>query len=330
MEYTAILVTAEQVPGAQVVIPIFVDALRQSVKNLCETIQIVNHETLTDTLQKVQNDEVVLVLHTNMPLITEDECRILLQSIDTGGVVYAEQGYQGLVIKNAGDVSIALDELHRRKNDALLASGVLLIDPASTTIDPGVQVGEGTVIYPNNTITGATVIGMGCMLMPNCRIHACNIADEVTIESSVLLESTVGEKTVVGPFAYLRPGNTIGSHCRVGDFVEIKNCTIGDDTKISHLTYVGDSDLGKGINLGCGVVFVNYDGKQKHRSKVSDGAFIGCNVNLVSPVTVGKNAYVAAGSTITENIPEGALAIARAKQSVKEDWVSKRKKEGKL
>lgn len=122
----------------------------------------------------------------------------------------------------------------------------------------------------------------------------------------------------------------MGEKCRVGDFVELKNSNIGDGTKISHLTYVGDSDVGEKVNLGCGVVFVNYDGKNKNRSIVGDGAFVGCNVNLVSPVNVGSNAYIAAGSTITEDVPDGAMAIARERQSIKEDWVSKRKMEGKL
>lgn len=330
MKYTAILVTTGYIPGAQVVMPILVEALRQSVVSLCETVRVVSYDALEEALRHVQMDEVILVLPTSMPLITEQECRSLIESVGTCGIVYAERSFNGLIIKNASDTVQALHELRKRKNEALLASGVLIIDPDRTAIDPGVRIGEGTVIYPNNTITGETVIGKSCMLMPGSRIDACHIADGVTIEHSVLLESSVGEQTTVGPFAYLRPGTTIGSHCRVGDFVEIKNSSIGDGTKVSHLTYVGDSDLGKKINLGCGVVFVNYDGKHKHRTKVADGAFIGCNVNLVSPVSVGENAYVAAGSTITESIPEGALAIARAKQSVKEDWVNTRKKEGKL
>ncbi len=122
----------------------------------------------------------------------------------------------------------------------------------------------------------------------------------------------------------------MGDGCRVGDFVELKNATIGEGTKISHLTYVGDSDLGRDINLGCGVVFVNYDGKEKHRTTVDDKAFIGCNVNLVSPVHVGREAYIAAGSTVTEDVPGGALAIARQRQTVRPGWVDKRKEEGKL
>ena len=128
----------------------------------------------------------------------------------------------------------------------------------------------------------------------------------------------------MGPFAYLRPGSTIGDGCKVGDFVEVKNSSMGDGAKASHLTYIGDSDVGKNVNLGCGVVFVNYDGSQKYRSVVDDNAFIGCNSNLISPIHIGEGAYVAAGSTITEDVPGGALYVARSRGRTFRDWVEKR------
>lgn len=331
MKYTAILVTAGDFPGARIVMPIFIAALKQSVANLCGDVRVIEQEELRDALNHVTADETVIVCDASMPLLTEAECGTLIKSsMADQRVLFAETAYQGLVVRDAQDAAQALRVIRKRKNDALLASGVLLMDAEHTYIDPDVVVGGGTVIYPNCTITAGSVIGKDCVILPNCRIHATRIADGVTVESSVLLDCAVGEETTVGPFAYLRPGTAIGAHCRVGDFVEIKNSVVGDGTKVSHLTYVGDSDLGKRINLGCGVVFVNYDGKHKHRSQVADDAFIGCNVNLVSPVSVGEGAYVAAGSTVTENVPGGALAIARAKQCVKEDWVQKRKKEGKL
>ena len=146
----------------------------------------------------------------------------------------------------------------------------------------------------------------------------------------MLVRCRVGARTTVGPFAYLRPDAEVGEHCRIGDFVEIKNSRIGDGTKVSHLTYVGDSDLGKDINLGCGVVFVNYDGKTKSRSRVDDHAFIGCNCNLIAPVHIGENAYLAAGSTVVEDVPADALFVARSRGVVKEDWVKRRKEQGKL
>ena len=158
----------------------------------------------------------------------------------------------------------------------------------------------------------------------NTRIKDSIIGNGTSIQSSVILESKVGNETSVGPFAYLRPNSEVGSHCKVGDFVEIKNSRLDDGAKAAHLTYVGDSDVGKKVNLGCGVVFVNYDGSKKYRSVVEDGAFIGCNVNLVSPVHVGKDAYVAAGSTITNDVEDGALYVARSKGRSIEGWVEKR------
>ena len=168
------------------------------------------------------------------------------------------------------------------------------------------------------------MIGKDCVIGQNSKIKDSKIGDGTDIMSSVITESAVGERTHIGPFAYLRPGSKIGNDCKVGDFVEIKNSSFGDGTKASHLAYIGDSDVGAGVNIGCGVVFVNYDGRDKHRSNVGDGAFIGCNTNLVSPVNVEEKAYIAAGSTITQDVPAGALAIAREKQRNLEGWVEKR------
>ncbi len=211
-----------------------------------------------------------------------------------------------------------------------MKAGVIVLDPATTIIEADVQIGPGTVIYPGNILQGRTVIGGNCTLYPNSRMQNAVIGDETTVENSVVLDAVVGSYTTVGPFAYLRPATKVGDHCRIGDFVEIKNSSIDDGTKVSHLTYVGDSDLGKDINLGCGVVFVNYDGKAKNRSVVDDHAFIGCNCNLVAPVHIGENAYLAAGSTVVEDVPKDALFVARSRGTIKEDWVKKRKEAGKL
>ncbi len=211
-----------------------------------------------------------------------------------------------------------------------MAAGVIILDPARTHIEANVQIGTGTLIYPGNLLQGHTQIGKGCTLFPGNRMQDAVIGDDTTVENSVLLSCTVGNHTAVGPFAFLRPDTKVGDHCRIGDFVEVKNSSIGDQTKISHLTYVGDSDLGQDINLGCGVVFVNYDGKTKKRSVVEDHAFIGCNCNLVAPVKIGQNAYLAAGSTVVEDVPQDALYVARSRGVIKEDWVKKRKAEGKL
>lgn len=210
------------------------------------------------------------------------------------------------------------------RNLDYLEAGVRFIDIRTAYIDEGVTIGTGTVIYPCVVIEGDVTIGENCTIGQNSRIKDSVIGDDTSIQSSVILESKVGSGTSVGPFAYLRPNSEVGDGCKVGDFVEIKNSKLGDGAKAAHLTYVGDSDVGERVNLGCGVVFVNYDGSRKYRSVVEDGAFIGCNVNLVSPVHVGKDAYIAAGSTITADVPDGALYVARAKGRTLEGWVEKK------
>ncbi|NLO86484.1 MAG: hypothetical protein GX096_13830 [Clostridiales bacterium] len=209
-------------------------------------------------------------------------------------------------------------------------NGVIILEPERTIIEDDVTIGEGTMIYAGNTLEGRTVIGQDCVLYPNNRMNNAKVGDGVTIESSVLLDCSVGNGTTVGPYAYIRPNSHVGEDCRIGDFVEIKNSEIGNQTKISHLTYVGDSDLGERINLGCGVVFVNYDGKTKNRSKIEDDAFIGCNCNLIAPVHVGKHAYLAAGSTVVEDVPEDSMLVARSRAVIKKDWVKRRRESGKL
>ncbi len=203
-----------------------------------------------------------------------------------------------------------------------LEKGVEFVDLYAAYIDETVEIGVGTVIGPCVTLKGNTVIGENCIIGQNSRIEDSVIGDGVEIQSSVVVESRVGNETTVGPFAYLRPKSNVGAHCKIGDFVEVKNSNFGDGSKASHLTYIGDSDVGQNVNLGCGVVFVNYDGTNKFRSNVGDGAFIGCNSNLVSPVNVGMGAYVAAGSTVTEDVEGDALYIARARGVKKQGWVS--------
>ena len=218
----------------------------------------------------------------------------------------------------------ASEIIKKRILNEFMCSGVTIIDPGSAYIDDDATIGMDTVIYPNVIIEGRTVIGEDCTIGPNSRIVNSRIANGVEINNSVVLESSIGNDTHVGPFAYIRPDSCIGSNVKIGDFVEVKKSTIGDKTKISHLTYVGDAEVGKNVNLGCGVVVVNYDGKRKNKTVIEDNAFVGCNVNLVSPVVVKESAYVAAGSTITDEVPENSLAIARSKQVVKEDWVIKK------
>ena len=207
----------------------------------------------------------------------------------------------------------------------LAAAGVSIWDYSNTYVEPTVFVGAGTELLPGTVLRGTTSIADGCTIGPNSYLENVKVGEGTKVNASQVYDSEIGSDTTVGPFAYVRPGSRIGSHVRCGDFVEVKNSTIGDGTKISHLTYIGDSDVGRDINFGCGTVTVNYDRVKKSRTVIDDNAFIGCNANLIAPVHIGEGAYIAAGSTVTDDVPPAALAIARARQQNKRDWANRHK-----
>ena len=213
--------------------------------------------------------------------------------------------------------------MRQRILEGLMQSGVTVTDPSSTYVDAGVAVGRDTVLLPGTMLEGSTRIGENCVIGPHSRLTDTTVADGVTFQTSTALEAQIGPDCVVGPYAYLRPHTVLERKVKVGDFVEIKNSRLGEGTKANHLTYIGDADVGCRVNFGCGTVVVNYDGVKKHRTTIGDDCFIGCNTNLVAPVTVEDRAYTAAGSTITERVEAGSLAIARAKQVNKAGWVKK-------
>ena len=215
--------------------------------------------------------------------------------------------------------------MQKRINEYHMRNGVTMRNPESVYIEDGVEIGNDTEICQNVTIKSGTKIGSDCVIGSGSMLDRAVIHDGVDVLSSVILESEVDEGTHVGPFAYIRPNCHVGKEVKVGDFVELKNSNIDDGTKISHLTYIGDSDVGKRVNFGCGTVTCNYDGKKKYRTTIGDDCFVGCNTNFVSPINVGDGVYIAAGSTITEDIPENSLSIARARQINKEGWKDKRK-----
>ena len=223
-------------------------------------------------------------------------------------------------------LSEANEIMQMRINKKHMANGVTMIHPETVSIEDTVEIGQDTVIEQNVILKGDTKIGSNTVIGANSQIVNSVIHDNVNVMCSVITDSEVDSETNVGPFAYIRPNSKVGKHVKVGDFVELKNAAIGDGTKISHLTYVGDAIVGKNVNFGCGTVTVNYDGKNKYTTVIGDNAFIGCNTNLVSPVNVNKNAYIAAGSTITDEVPENSLAIARSRQVIKNEWNDKRSK----
>lgn len=252
-----------------------------------------------------------------------DTLEIIKNNSGKVGVMTAEDSDEFLGVNSKLQLAQAMKIMKKRINEYHMINGVTITDPENTYIGKDVEIAPDTIIYPGCMLEGKTKIGKSCIIGPNTRMTSCDIHDCVTIQSSTLIEAQVKSFTTVGPYAYLRPNSKIGEHVRIGDFVEVKNSTIDDGTKVSHLTYVGDSDVGKCVNFGCGTVTVNYDGKVKNRCKIGDGAFIGCNTNLVAPVEIAPRAYTAAGSTITKNVPEDSLAIARARQDNKEGWRKK-------
>ncbi len=227
-------------------------------------------------------------------------------------------------ILSARDLLNAEKMAAERVIDALLDKGVIFRSTDGVMISPDATVESGAEILGGTIIKGKSLIKSGAVVGPNSLIDRSVIGEGTKINASHVLESTVGKNVDIGPFSQVRPNTNIADKAHVGDFVELKNSNIGEGTCISHLTYIGDSDVGKFVNFGCGVVTVNYNGETKNRCTVGDYAFIGCNTNLVAPVKVGSGAYTAAGSTITDDLPDGALGIARSRQTNKEEWAKKK------
>jgi bifunctional UDP-N-acetylglucosamine pyrophosphorylase/glucosamine-1-phosphate N-acetyltransferase len=226
--------------------------------------------------------------------------------------------------KELAEVSAILRD---RKNDELMAAGVTIIDPATTWVEASVSVGQDTVLHPGVYLEGRTTIGSRCDIHSGVRIVDSTVGDGVTINNfCVIRESSIDAGAIVGPFAQLRPASRVGEQAHVGNFVELKNTTLGRGSKANHLAYLGDATIGEKVNVGAGTITCNYDGVKKYPTVIEDGAFIGTDSQLIAPVRVGRNSYVAAGSSITEDVPEDALAIGRGKQVNKPGWAANRRK----
>lgn len=207
--------------------------------------------------------------------------------------------------------------------ELLIKANVKLIDEKTVYLSETTQIDEGTIIYPNVTILGDTKIGKNCKILPGCFLENAIIGDNCVIDSSKISDSEVMSGSTVGPYAHLRMHTVVHKNVRIGNFVELKNTILGEDSKCAHLTYLGDSDVGKNVNIGCGVVTANYDGKKKNRTIIGDNSFIGCNTNLIAPVKIGSNVLIAAGSTITDDVEDDAMGIARARQVNKSEYGKK-------
>ena len=245
--------------------------------------------------------------------------------VDAGKTVsaYAAPEYQEtLGVNSRLQLAEAERVLRQRKLEQLMTDGVSIIDPGNTYVDTTVTVGRDTVLHPGTILEGTTTIGEDCHVGPYVRMTNVKMGDNDHLQFTYAHDCEIKNGCEIGPFVHFRPNTVIGNDVKVGNYMEVKNSNIGDGTKLPHLSYIGDSDVGQHVNIGCGTITVNYDGKIKHRTHIGNHAFVGCNSNLVAPVSVGDYAYVAAGSTITKDVPEKALGVGRARQKNIDGWVT--------
>jgi bifunctional UDP-N-acetylglucosamine pyrophosphorylase / glucosamine-1-phosphate N-acetyltransferase len=229
-------------------------------------------------------------------------------------------------INSRSELAETSKAVRQKKNEELMASGVTLVDPATTYVEPDVVVGADTVIHPGVHLEGKTVIGAACELHAGVRIVDSTLGDRVAVLNHCLIvSSTIADAVSIGPFAHLRPASDVREGAHIGNFVELKKTVLGAGAKAGHLTYLGDATVGSNVNIGAGTITCNYDGERKHPTIIEEGAFVGSDSALVAPVTIGRGAYVAAGSTITQDVPAGALGIARGRQANVEGWVERKK-----
>jgi bifunctional UDP-N-acetylglucosamine pyrophosphorylase/glucosamine-1-phosphate N-acetyltransferase len=254
---------------------------------------------------------------------------------DTVGIISAGGGrIEAITVADATEVTGVNNRVELAKSatslrERILArhmlNGVTVVDPASTYIDASVVIGQDTTIEPNTHLRGVTVVGQCCTLGPNTIIKRSNLGDSVSIIASHVDRCELGDNVRIGPFANLRPGCVLSNDVKVGDFVELKAARLGEGVSAAHLSYIGDAEIGARTNIGAGVVTCNYDGQKKHKTHVGQDAFVGTNSTLIAPVEIGDGAYVAAGSSITDSVPGGALAIARSHQTNKPEWAKRRR-----
>ncbi|AXI00724.1 bifunctional UDP-N-acetylglucosamine diphosphorylase/glucosamine-1-phosphate N-acetyltransferase GlmU [Sporosarcina sp. PTS2304] len=287
----------------------------RSVKEINTGTYCFDNRVLFDTLKKVNNE------NAQGEYYLPDVLGILKSEGERISAYTTVNFHETLGVNDRVALAQAEKSMRLLLAEKHMRNGVTIIAPEQTVISADAKIGRDTILQPGVLIEGATTIGSNCVIGPNSHIQNSSIGNYSTIHSSVVRDSQVGNETAVGPFAHLRPDSQLGNHVKVGNFVEVKKSQLGDDSKVSHLSYIGDTEIGQNVNIGCGTITVNYDGKNKHKTEIQDNAFVGCNANLVAPVTVGKNAIVAAGSTITKNVPENSLAIARVRQENKEGYV---------
>jgi len=279
-----------------------------------------DNETLFSSIYKINNN------NAQREYYLTDIVKVFHEQNESFDSVSTTNHMEVMGINDRYQLSIANDYHQENLKKKHMLNGVTMLNPSSTYIEEDVIIENDSIIEGNVSLKGRTVIGAHSVVTSGSEVKNAVIGQHTTITSSVIHDSTVGNHVSIGPFAHIRPLSFIEDSVRIGNFVEVKKSTIDKGSKVSHLSYIGDALIGKDVNVGCGSITVNYDGKNKFKTIIEDNAFIGCNVNLIAPVTVGKDSLVAAGSTVTKNVPEDALAIARTKQENKEGYASKLKK----
>jgi bifunctional UDP-N-acetylglucosamine pyrophosphorylase / glucosamine-1-phosphate N-acetyltransferase len=290
---------------------------QRHIREINSSVFLVDNQVLFAALDKVDNN------NAQGEYYLTDCLEVIRNAGHQIGAFVTDDPKEIQGINDRAQLAIANAIIRERIARTHMMNGVTILDPAHTYIETGVVIGADTVLLPGTVLEGRTVIGGGCTIGPNSHLTNSTIGDEVSVQHSVLNDCVVENAATVGPFAYLRPKAHIAKGAKIGDFVEIKNAKIGEGSKVSHLSYIGDAEVGSGVNVGCGTITVNYDGVNKHKTIIGNDTFIGCNSNLVAPVTVGNDVYVAAGSTITQDVPDGALAVARERQTNKEGYTAK-------
>lgn len=297
-------------------------ASEKQITEINTGIYCFDNRALFQMLQHVNND------NAQGEYYLPDVLELLRKEKETVEAYRTNDFSETLGVNDRVQLADAEKAMRRRVNERHMRNGVTLINPEQTYISADVTIGMDTVIYPGTYLSGKTAIDARCTLGPDADIRDTTVGERSVIRRSVVSDSAIGRDVNIGPFAHIRPSSNIGDEVKIGNFVEVKQSRLGKRSKASHLGYIGDADIGEDVNFSCGSITVNYDGQNKHVTKVEDGAFIGCNVNLVAPVTVGAGAFVAAGSTVTDPVPEEALAIARSRQTTKEHYANKLKGKG--
>ncbi|MCJ7842909.1 bifunctional UDP-N-acetylglucosamine diphosphorylase/glucosamine-1-phosphate N-acetyltransferase GlmU [Lederbergia sp. NSJ-179] len=289
----------------------------KKVKEINTGMYCFDNLALFEALEEVSNE------NSQGEYYLTDVIEILKAKNDTVTAFQTDNFSETIGINDRIALAQAEKIMRAKINERHMANGVTIIDPDNTYIDTDVEIGMDTIIYPGSFLKGKTIIGDDCHIGPHSELENAVVGSETNIRQSVVHDSSIGSRVNIGPYAHIRPQSTIHDEVKIGNFVELKKVDFGQGSKASHLSYIGDAEVGSNVNLGCGSITVNYDGKHKAQTKIEDDVFVGCNSNLVAPVTIKKNSYIAAGSTITEDVPEKALSIARARQINKEDYVKK-------